>query len=451
MRFVCFSMTILVAAISANSAAASDRSREAVVVTGAQTRRLLGALPADIVAYRFAQGAWQAVAVQVDEKVELDLAKVRKWAYNSAGRVRDTVYADASTWTGADPDPLVDADDEIVLLARDAQGQAPAGAEPAGVVPGSGVELRLSDPLDESYRRYLYLFRRAAASPALTAEVEYRLQLRAGDFLKKYRNPGANPEDSWVETHSYRLHFSERWILDGLHLGAARVLGPNLLDRHRRQFHPDRASPNEETWSQSGGAFIANRSGPARAVRSVLGAASGTFVAADAFFYPRRADFVQILRVHGIGGVVDFWNYNQEAAGMKYYNNLNPDGVVIDGKPDEMKAGALQWELLTGKHGSFVISHRWDTTIPGFAPTSFYQDDHARKRYGASGLWINQKIPSTDPCRPDADGTWHKLSWVRTVQFAGPALTVEQAVELDRHTRHPLKIEAAEWGKSSSK
>jgi hypothetical protein len=454
MRILAGYSAALLFGVSWNALAADiNRSRDPVVIEAVRARRLLGAAPQEVVAYRFARGAWQPVPVQVDEKVELDLARVRRWAYNSPARVRDTVYADPNTWTGADPDPLLDADDDIVLLAGDADGQAPRGAEPGGVVPGSGVEVCLSDPLNKGYRRYLYLFRRTAdaASPAFTPEVQYRFRLKSGEFLKTYRNPGANPEDSWVETPGYRCHFSDRWVLDALHLLEPNRAGPNLLDRHRRQFHPERPSPNEETWSHNGGAFIANRSGPVRALRSVVGAASGTFVAGNAFFYPGRAEFVQILRVHGIGGVVDFWNYSREAVGMRYCNNLNPEGVLIDGQPDEVKAGPLQWELLTGKHGSFVISHRLETTIPGFAPTSFYQDDRARNRYGASGLWINQKIPSTDPCRPEPDGKWYKLSWVRTVQFAGPDLTAEQAAQLDRQTRQPLVAELAEWGATAPK
>ena len=103
------------------------------------------------------------------------------------------------------------------------------------------------------------------------------------------------------------------------------------------------------------------------------------------------------------------------------------------------------------RKGRFVISYRFETTIPRFSASSFYEDDQAKDPFGASGIWINQPIPSTDPCRPDGDGKWHKLSWKRVVQFAEPGLTVAQAIQLDRQVRNPLSVETANWEKASSR
>ena len=57
-------------------------------------------------------------------------------------------YADAGTRMGADPNPALDADDEIAFMAKDAGAQADRLADPAGVVAGSRAEIVVTDPLD---------------------------------------------------------------------------------------------------------------------------------------------------------------------------------------------------------------------------------------------------------------------------------------------------------------
>ena len=49
---------------------------------------------------------------------------------------------------------------------------------------------------------------------------------------------------------------------------------------------------------------------------------------------------------------------------MTYYDNLNEQGVTIDGQPDKVQTGELHWQLITGKPGSLLIQHILDTNIP---------------------------------------------------------------------------------------
>jgi hypothetical protein len=138
-----------------------------------------------------------------------------------------------------------------------------------------------------------------------------------------------------------------------------------------------------------------------------MGANSGPFTQRDHFFYERRHDVITYLRVHAISGVMDFYDYSPSAAGMAYYNDLNTGGVAVDGNPVEtVTPGAIVWEMITGTQGTLALSHRLSTNIPAFAYTSYYLDaatptdtqctgdSHA---YGASGLWVDQPIPNTDP------------------------------------------------------
>ena len=71
-------------------------------------------------------------------------------------------YTDANTFVGADPDATIDANDEIVFMAKDTGGRVPSSQPaPADVDVASELEIRVSDPLDAR--------RRPCASPAIAA------------------------------------------------------------------------------------------------------------------------------------------------------------------------------------------------------------------------------------------------------------------------------------------
>src|SRR3954471_23840108 len=129
------------------------RPEDPVVMRGSQLPGLDGRAPGSIVAFRYA-GAWQQVPVQVDERSTIDIRK----PYNDgvSEGVPIDVYADPGTYTGADPDPGVDSDDEVVVMAKDAGDQAPSFSEPGGVLSGTGTQVQGSDPLSAG-TGYVYL------------------------------------------------------------------------------------------------------------------------------------------------------------------------------------------------------------------------------------------------------------------------------------------------------
>ena len=59
---------------------------------------------------------------------------------------------------------------------------------------------------------------------------------------------------------------------------------------------------SEDTFNDAEGAFIANKSGPVRAIRSYIGANSGPLTVRQHVFYERREDITTYLRVHAIPG-----------------------------------------------------------------------------------------------------------------------------------------------------
>jgi hypothetical protein len=387
--------------------------------------------------------------VQVDERDQRDPGTISN---TSLTGFRLLCYTDPNTFTGPDTNATVDADDEIVFMAKDT-GQKPIiFSEPQGVLLDTGVEVTVGDPLSGGQDAgYIYLFQSngALSSSAGKKYVDYTFSLKAGDYKTKYDTVrGRNPEDSWAGSAYYKHHFSERWVNDALHnyLGS----GVNQWDRDKVQFQPGDCIRTEETFCNGGGSFVVNKSGPVRAIRSYFGANSGPYTQREHLFYERRQDVTTYLRVHEISGVMTYIDYNTNGGkGLKYYNNLNTAGVVIDGKADRVNLGGLAWELVTGPPGSEVIVHRLDTNIPGLPVTSYYLDNtRPRDRqctgdayaYGSSGPRISGTIASTDPRVSP-----YTLSSTRIFYYEPPNMTVAAAEQRYSFATNPLTITTAPW------
>jgi hypothetical protein len=192
---------------------------------------------------------------------------------------------------------------------------------------------------------------------------------------------------------------------------------------------------------------VANIDGPVRVIRSYLGANSGPFTQRVHLFYQRRHDVTTHLRVHAISGVMDFYDYSPAATGMTYYNDLNTGGVTIDGDPtgDAVTAGPIVWEMVTGAQGTLMMAERLWTDIPAFTYTSYYSDDATPSvtqctgddfEYGASGAWVNQSIPNTDPYL----GAHYSFKATRVVYYEEPNQTVARAQELVEQVNVPVGL-----------
>jgi hypothetical protein len=422
------------------------RDFDPVVLQGSGLPDLIGTDPDDIVAFRYdtQAGAWDQVPVQVDERHLEHLTQLRNGT-GSTGPMA-IAYSDPAANAGADPVATFDADDEVAFMADDTGGEAPSGAaRPTGVVAGSGVEVTVTDPLTPtnplrgSGTGLVYLFVRSGAlSPA------------AGDDYVDYEfgpvDPMGHAESSTVSTDRYATHFSSRWARDRLHLGG----GPDLLDRHRNQFALGVCGRSEDTFSAGDGGYATNVDGPVRAIRSYLGANSGTYTQREHIFYRGTERVQTFLRVHAIPGIMDFYDYSGSAIGMRYRSSNTPGGVVIDGIPDAMPAAAPTWEAVTGAPGALVSVSTVETDIAGMGMQSYYSDDSTPAttqctgdafEYGASGTRITTPIPNTDPA---ATGTVHTFTGTRWNVYLGPG----EPVSTDLHVANmsaPLAASAGAW------
>ena len=267
----------------------------------------------------------------MDERDLVDPGKI----YNTTGYgFFIPVYTDTGTFTDADTDPTFDIDDELVFMAADAGLEAPSTPSPAGTV-GPGLKVAITDTLTAA-TGYVYLFINGGTlnQSAGVSYVTYTFTLQSGAYKTTYKLAnGPNPEKSTVVTGVYKHSFADRWLSNNLQLALGTNV--NVIDTFAQfMFSPGDCMRSVTTFDSGQGAFITNKNGPIRAIRSYLGANSGPFTERTHLFYRGRQDMITKLRVHDISGGMILNDYNQQVAGMRYYNNNNRTGVVIDGNPD---------------------------------------------------------------------------------------------------------------------
>ena len=412
----------------------TQRPAAPIVLVGGQVPGMSDVAAGDIVGFAWRDDAWVQVPVQVDERVRVDFCKIYASALLGAGKapcgtakVIDALfYADPKTYTGPDSDPDFDLDDELVFMARDAGDRVAPGSAPAGVVAQSGVEVEVADGGEKAW---VYLYERSADGGLVPGAgvdlISYALTFTEDiDYLTEYPFVGKGScgdavcdppilEDSVISSDHYERHFSARWVTDSLKLMTPGSTGEDLLDLAQARFAPGFCGRHVLTFSTSEGAFVANIDGPVRAIRSYLGANSGPLTQRTHLFYDRVEVVQTFLRVHPIPAIMDLVDYASDAAGMTYYNEHNEGGLAIDGEPDPgFDTAAFKWELISGPHGSIVSTidpnlsqplktvgyHEDDAMTPNdqcsASNTLDHPDDQA---FGASGMWIVDPIPDTDP------------------------------------------------------
>ncbi len=441
------------------------RVSEVVIMTGDQIEGLIGVAPHDVVAFRWEGTVWRQIPVQIDERDSIDgftiygHTPVEEFLNENWGTDLDKLviltYTDTSTFTGPDSDLLFDHNDELLFMARDAGIRHSGTLAPAHVDPASKVEIRLVDPLTED-RGFIYLFRKTGnLDPSAGKKyVDYRFNLLSGDYKETYTIGGMfDPEDSYVTTSYYQTHFSDRWIKDRLMIpanGATAYDTINILDGHKTLLEPNNCGRTEVVFSSQEGAFVTNKSGPIRAIRSYFGANSGPLNQREHFFYEQSEEVTFYLRMHSIRGIVDIMDHTRSAIGMRYKNNNNPEWITFDGVPEDINNGGIQWEILTGDQGSWIsfssISHNFNILD---VSKTYYEDNLTPvdvqctgddEAIGSIGHLIPIRIPLTDP----RGSTANKLSMTRISYYQRPNLDETDVQALDSQRKNPISACAGE-------
>jgi hypothetical protein len=462
----------------------SERDVEPVVLTADETPRLLGVAPEEVVAFAWFEGwskvptGWFQVPVQVDERKMIDYRPISQSGMDGPG-LRGMAYADPHTWAEADGvpqtatdrenpghgpaipgtagDPNLDGNDEIAMMAY--EGGLPAGDRPApeGTDPDSRTPVRFTDPLHPGEHAYIYLFRSngSLAPDAGEQLVNYRRRFvprLAGGYRFGYDFEGtsakagrgpANREDSTVLSTRYDTRMPGRWMLDHLVIAAARGSDVDLLDGDKLVAGENGCERTEKTFSRGAGGVIADVHGPVRAIRSAIDTGEAPFSQRDYLFYDGMLETRTYLpRVEG--PVISAMDLSRAAKGMTYRNSENPDGVRIDGQPDELKPGSFGWEQFAGDQGSITNVTEAIGGAAGASQGSYYEDraqppagspmlcSGDRHAFGAAGpvFDLSQSAEGED-----------RFGFIRYSFFDGPEADAELGRLRARQVEEPVRAE----------
>jgi hypothetical protein len=404
-----------------------------VVMTGTQLPRLLGSAPDSLVAYRYKlvkgrqskHGKWVAVPVQVDERAVVDFGQTPTAAPGSQGTVYGTApvgatalqYTDPNTFVGPDPDPTLDGNDEVAFMASDTGRRAPAKAKrPRHALRGGATRVVVQDPLT-SAKGWIYLFRANGPATRPADYVTYDFRLLSGNYKQTYhRNAGPNPEASTISSADYTAGFSDRWFFDTLAIANGGANRADILDGYKFAFAAGSCTRSEATFNAGEGAFVANKDGPVRAIRSYIGANSGPYTERTDLFYADRHDIVTDLRVHPVPSLFTQYDMSPAANGMTYYDQQHQGGVTVDGNPDTLPGTIPSlWHLWKGPQGTLFVNDQLQSSFANdflANATAFYMDDSTppiaqcwgdSQQIGAAGLssTAGSGIPATYPGAPD--------------------------------------------------
>lgn len=332
------------------------RLGEPIVVPASAVARLIGTPAGQFYAYALREGAWQRIALQLDER-------------DSDG----AVLADDAG------DGALSAGDELVLLADDAGERADTGLAPGAMAGATArAEIRVAAPDEPDANAFVYLFRHPAgpedAPPRwLTWDPDER-RIGSADYVLGLADPDA---DGFVGIE---------------HLSLAD--GPDLLDRLKFRASLDLfgmpTDLNEESFANPllagaiGGADFAVDPTKVGPVRAVFGPGEGAFI------YPRRGTFVTGLEGLGdLGGGSPLpitlsklrvsLDFLPAVGGATYLDANIPDGVPVDGQPDEVPDAPLPaYRELRTAGGRIVLlpSAAADSPAPATA-RAFYADSAA--------------------------------------------------------------------------
>ncbi|MEM9888707.1 MAG: fibronectin type III domain-containing protein [Bacteroidota bacterium] len=332
-------------------------------------------MPDQIVAFAY-NGNWQQIPVQIDEIVVKDIADAYGVRNPCIDRSAEDVdweveyYADTNTDIGPDDDIRFDGNDELVFMAKDAGQRANTDNCPNGVLANTKCEITVRDPLNNSIWGYVYVFQQtgnldpSAGKNYVTYNYSYANDYKSTYDVCVFSGTNNNPENSVVTTSEYSIEFSQRWVEDVLKITAGNANGQDILDRHQIFINANACNRNEQEFSDGKGPIVTNKDGPVRAIRSVMGAKSGTFTEQTIKFTQYQAAYTIYYRLHTANGYTDIFDFNSASSGMRYYSDRAPGGVTINGSPDVVDTEEpTKWELITGSQGSLVTTFDWNTDI----------------------------------------------------------------------------------------
>jgi hypothetical protein len=323
---------IFITCLVGGGVGAAPRDDQTVVVDGSMLQQLLGTPVSDLAVFRYdpAADAFVTVPFQVDERV------ARTFNSGTPDAFTELMY----DVVGED-DGLLDPDDEVAFRYGDAGPRAPESAPWPTGAGATRYEILASDPLvsGSDRDRWVYLF--------------------AGSGLPS--SPAGYMQWNTLETGSVvsdrmTIEYSGRWLLTGYRVTGCGS-GADLIDRYKARagISPDQGE-TEEVWNVAS-TYLGGLVGPVRAIRYVLGAASGFNTTHHDVISRSSWQRSVNLRVHPINAI---WKYVDwlPRTGLTLFTPSRRGGVPLDGSPDGPANSPLEpWHLVRGPGGGMVFQY----------------------------------------------------------------------------------------------
>lgn len=370
------------------------RDLEPVVLRGSSFSGFAGAPLGELFLYAYdsAVAAWQQIPFQIDE--------IGISGNNSGYFIPD--------------DGLLDDDDELVFMARDAGDRAPDSWLPdSGSQAFDRYEIEVSNPLEQGEKGWVYLY--MSASLAVDDDL--------GDYIDWHPSATGNAGQDTVRSIFYEMSHGTGGFPEDLRITpAGGGNNQDLLDRLKLRatiaFGIVVFPPIDETAiivSSEGDDGVRAVDGRVRVVREVNATLQGldlNFESGALFYYPYSISYtIEIPSLEDLGGSAVLLSgrlsldLNQNAANMTFISANNPDGFSVDGSPDrpnieiDSQLPANNWASIQGAQGTIVHLFPIELSVGGSrslyysdADTLKNDDTGDRMSYGDTGLAVGDTI-----------------------------------------------------------
>lgn len=324
-----------------------DRNLEPVVIEGNEAASLIGSPVGHLFVYTSNGTAWGGqIPVQVDE------------------------ITMSGHYTAAE-DGLLDANDEIVFMAKDLGDRAPNPASLTTTLPISATwyEIEVSDPLSPTKKGWAYLVR--SSSLPVSANSDYVNYLTATQH---------------VVTNRYEAGFTNAYAgLDYFNLNGS----GNILDRTKLRvvinFLGIAWPFTEDDLSNNDVETILIKDGPVRVILMQLVTASPAPPIAEGSVRITNLAYASLLQstasvsfTFPISAVRTSVDFNSAITGATFYNASLSGGVAIDGRPDAVPVTPLSnWGQVSTTTGRLVqVANPASATPAGGSQKNYYCDDN---------------------------------------------------------------------------
>ena len=340
-KYISLSVILIILCSAITGFAVINRQYEYMIVTGDTLTSFSQSSLSHLYLYKYDSNteSWDMIPFQFDEAN----SKKKEMRYFS------------------EPDSMqkkLDDDDELVFMVDDLGDQADSSTWMEGM-DSTRYEIELVDPLTGE-SGYLYLYR--SDDSTLMVPNSYEMVY---DSL-----------NDRIETTNYTIQFGRdesdhTGQMSGVYIKNGS--GVDIFDRIKIRafgmFLFWRIDLNENTINAKN-AYA--KVGPVRIIRNMDGEFKLNLLdlkeafTQTLFFYPWSGAFriadIPIGEVTKIGAQVYTirvsWDMNENATGMKFYSEYNPDGILIDAAEDvfnpTVNPGELNWSMATGDQGTLV-------------------------------------------------------------------------------------------------